>query len=516
MREPSITAVALRAALRAEGVLNDDLEVSVLGADRHDPSLTRLESAVIRAGLISEGRLALLKGTVAGLPALADEAKVVISDALDAKIAQQHGILLVAGAPTTVLMVQDTELNMDAVARTVGPTFQVTLMTAGQFVELWGATYREKVASRRQRSFSTIYGILDEAVASGASDIHLKVGQPPWMRVDGEMRAQTSAPLTAEWLTSEMAKIVGEDLVKEALGPPFRVDTAYPHGNDRFRISLGSDRTGLFVVARLLPSSAMSADQLGLPPAIRQFVELDRGLVLITGPTGSGKTTTLAALVAESLKKQKSIITLEDPIEFEFESRPGRGGLIYQRQLGLHFSSFADALKGAMRQDPDVILVGEMRDLETMRTAITAAETGHLVFGTLHTASAEATVGRLIGQFPEGEQNQVRMQLNSNLKGVVSQSLVRKRSGRGRVGAFEIMVSTPATRSNLRTVEGVRNLKNTLATGMADGMQTMEMALVALVMSGAVDQEEALKYARDISDFNRRLLDARGGGGYVA
>jgi twitching motility protein PilT len=507
MHSPSITPERLLHALIEQGVLEEAAIVGLLGNDRHNLSLNRLEMAVTTNGVISDGRLAALKGMVAGLHAVTNEDAIGILDTLPAAVAKKFGILLVDRPQPTVAMVEDTEINLQAARQAVGgQDIEVWLITAGQFASLWGQVYREKVRSSRNVEVQSITQVLDWAVEEGASDIHLKVNQPPWMRVDGRAVKMQARPLDQPWLERELAVLVGENGVREAM-TTFRVDRAFSYGTHRFRLNLGMDRHGLTLVARKLPTIIPSVDDLNLPLAVRRFADLERGLVLVTGPTGSGKSTTLAALLAEVLRSPRTMITLEDPIEFSFESREG---LVYQREFSKHFTSFAEALKAALRQDPDVILVGEMRDLETMRTAVTAAETGHLVFATLHTSSAESTVARLINQFPADEQNQIRAQLTSVLKGVVSQSLIPRKSGKGRVAAFEIMVSNPAVANNLRTVEGMKHLRNTIATGSREGMQTMEMALVDLVVRDVVSVEKAEFIARDVKDFHSRLAESRG------
>jgi twitching motility protein PilT len=246
-------------------------------------------------------------------------------------------------------------------------------------------------------------------------------------------------------------------------------------------------------------------DELALPHSVQNFINLDRGLVLVTGATGSGKSTTLAALLAQICTSQKRhLITLEDPIEFIL---PQGSSVVHQRELGTSFSSFPEGLRQALRQDPDVVLVGEMRDLSTIRTAITAAETGHLVFGTLHTFDAASTVSRLVAMYPSEEQDQIRSTLSYTLKGIVSQTLLRSISGKGRVAAFEVMVTNFGIANNLRKIDGAVHLRGAIETGSRDGMQTMDMALADLVRRRLITEEEALEKVVDAADFKRRMSD---------
>jgi twitching motility protein PilT len=257
------------------------------------------------------------------------------------------------------------------------------------------------------------------------------------------------------------------------------------------------------LAARKIPTKIPTPDEISLPLAVQNLVHLDRGIVLVTGPTGSGKSTTLAALLASIARNQsRHIITLEDPVEFHLPS--GRS-VVHQRELGASFTSFSDGLRQALRQDPDVILVGEMRDLETIRTALTAAETGHLVFGTLHTYDAASTITRIVSVFPPEEQDQVRSLLSYIMKAIISQTLIPNMSGTGRSAAFEVMLATPAIANNLRRIDGQAQLRQTIETSSREGMQTLDMALVELVKRRAISEEHALEKAMFKEDFLRRL-----------
>jgi len=508
---PSLTATDLLKALADQRVLPEEDIVSVLGEARHNIKLPKLESILIQRNILSDESLGLLKGALAGLPILPAATSKVTAE-LDVTVSRQSGALIVAAQRLTVAFIEDTPVNVDRVARTIGTTdFDVWLCTSQQFANLHRAAYLNEVVDVR-KPLGTLADVLDEAIRRRASDAHLSVGQPPKLRIDGRLVSMQVKPADRAWMDSEMLHLAGNHHMQVARETS-AADFAYQYGVNRFRCNLGLDTEGLTLAARLLPTSIPSPDDIGLPLAIRKFVDLERGLVLVTGPTGSGKSTTLAALLNQiALKQARHIITLEDPIEFVL----AKDGLsqVNQRELGKSFFSFADALRQALRQDPDVILVGELRDPETMRTALTAAETGHLVFGTLHTYDTASSVSRLVASFGAEEQDQVRAQLAYILKGIVSQTLLPHASGKGRVAAFEVMVSSPAVSNNLRKVDGQNSLRQSLETGRELGMQTMEMALADLVRAGQIRHEDAEFRAKDVEDLRRRLIAPDSGASY--
>ena len=344
----------------------------------------------------------------------------------------------------------------------------------------------------------TIDDLLRTTVEMGASDLHIKVGSPPLVRVRGEL-----TPLEMEPLTSAQAKELSyADLTKTQrtrFEEDMELDFAYalPHVA-RFRGNLFQQRGQVQSVFRVIPLTVQSMEELHLPPICKAFVNQPRGLVLVTGPAGSGKSTTQAAMI-DHINHHCSlhIVTIEDPIEFVHTPHKA---LINQRELGRDTHSFAAALKHVMRQDPDVILVGEMRDLETIALAITAAETGHLVFGTLHTTDAVQTIDRVIDVFPPHQQQQIRMQLSVNLVGVVSQTLVKTKDGQGRVAAFETLVGVSSIRSMIREAK-THQITSLLQTGMKHGMMTLDQSLANLVKKGVVDYESALARAQDPAEF---------------
>src|SRR5512137_1885073 len=336
----------------------------------------------------------------------------------------------------------------------------------------------------------------------GASDLHLSTGSPPIFRLHGEMERLNFKPLSHDELTALLFEILSEpqqaDFEKRK-----DLDFAYAvPGLARFRGNLLMTHRGIAAVFRIIPGKILTADDLGLPEGVRKMTLLKKGLVLVTGPTGSGKSTTLAAMIdlINSTRKEH-ILTLEDPLEFIHESKES---LLNQRQIGEHSESFSAALRAALREDPDVILVGEMRDLETISLAMTAAETGHLVFGTLHTNSAAKTIDRIIDVFPRDSQEQVRAMLSESLKGVICQQLLRTAEGKGRVAALELMVGTPAIANLIREGKTFQ-IPSIIQTAKKDGMQLMDQHLLDLLKTKQINPEEAYRCAIDKKQFEQYL-----------
>lgn len=343
--------------------------------------------------------------------------------------------------------------------------------------------------------------ILD-AASRGASDIHLTVGLPAVLRIDGALTDLDSGVLTQVELEEATLALAGERELDE-LRRTGETDFAATIGDSvRLRCNIYHQSRHTAMALRLLPVNIPTAEQLGLPPVIIQQAEKPHGLVIVTGPTGSGKSSTLAALIDHiNRTERRHIITLENPIEYV---HPRVRSVINQREIGVDTESFASGLRAALRQDPDVILVGEMRDLETISTAITAAETGHLVFGTLHTKGAASTVDRMIDVFPAEQQGQVRVQLADVLECVVSQTLLPRNAG-GRIAAFEIMTGTSAVRSLIRQNKAYQ-LSSTMQTGRNQGMQLMDDALAELVRSGEVDMNTAAAKSDDADAFRAQFF----------
>jgi twitching motility protein PilT len=348
-------------------------------------------------------------------------------------------------------------------------------------------------------------GLLRRLVDSGASDLHLRTGEPPVLRRSGELVRLDMDALTGERLDGLLTSIMGPKELAE-----FReindTDWAYElEGLARFRCNAGRDRRGPMAVFRTIPGRVMTADEMGLSREVQHLCYLTKGLVLVTGPTGSGKSTTLAALV-DLINRTRTdhILTIEDPIEFVHQSKQC---LVTQRQVGLHTRSFKQALRAALREDPDIVLVGEMRDLETVSIALETAETGHLVFGTLHTTTASSTIDRIIDQFPADRQSQVRVMLSESLRGVIAQTLCRKIGG-GRVAAREILLTIPAV-SNLIREGKTFQIPSIMQTNRKGGMVTLNDALIELVDQGLVEPKEAYMKSVEKAGFAQALKAKR-------
>ena len=329
--------------------------------------------------------------------------------------------------------------------------------------------------------------ILAFAKEQGASDVHIVPGMPPVLRLRGETRPLEMTPLTPDDTRVAIYDLLNDEQ-KKVFEERHDLDFAFEVPNlSRFRANVLIQRLGVGAVFRLVPSTVLSLEQLALPPVLRQLSQLERGLVVVTGPTGSGKSTTLAAMIDFiNTNERLHILTIEDPIEFVHQPKKS---IVTQREVGPHTGSFANALKSALREDPDVILVGEMRDLETISLALTAAETGHLVFGTLHTSSAAKTIDRIIDVFPSGQQGQIRTMLSESLEAVIAQRLLKKKGG-GRVAATEILVGVPAVRNLIREAK-LHQIPSAMQTGSQHGMQTMDAALADLQKKGLLDRPPA-------------------------
>ena len=339
--------------------------------------------------------------------------------------------------------------------------------------------------------------LLAFAVKNGASDIHISAGLPPLIRIDGEMRRIKVDPLTSN-VVHDMIYDIMLDSQRKEFEERLEADFAFEIASvARFRVNAYNQARGPAAAFRTIPTEILSLEDINAPPIFRTLSEKHRGLVLVTGPTGSGKSTTLAAMVDYvNHSKKGHILTIEDPIEFVHQSH---NCLINQREVGRHTQSFNNALRSALREDPDVVLVGEMRDQETISLALTAAETGHLVFGTLHTSSAAKTIDRIIDVFPAGEKEMVRAMLSESLEGVIAQRLLKKPEG-GRVAAYEIMIGTPAIRNLIREAK-VPQIYGMIQTGRDAGMVTMDQSLDDLVSRHLVTRETARTLAVDQSKF---------------
>ncbi len=334
-----------------------------------------------------------------------------------------------------------------------------------------------------------LQALLKATLEAGGSDLHLATGQPPLIRLRGKMVRSQAAPLDNEGARNLVFSVMSEGH-RKVFESGAEVDFAFElPGLARFRANVFRQRHGISAVYRVIVTKIRTLDDLGAPPILRELCMRERGLVLVTGPTGSGKSTTLAAMINHvNEHRHGHIITIEDPIEFVHESKKC---LVQQREVGAHTESFSAALRSALREDPDILLVGELRDLETTALAVTAAETGHLVFGTLHTNSAAKTIDRLIDIFPGDRQAQIRTMLSESLEGVIAQSLLPTADGKGRAAALEILVGVPALRNLIR--EGkTTQIASVMQVGSQHGMQTLDQAIMDLLAAGKISKEEAV------------------------
>jgi len=339
--------------------------------------------------------------------------------------------------------------------------------------------------------------LLAFSAKNGASDLHLSAGLPPMIRVDGDVRRINLPPMDHKQVHALIYDIMNDKQRKdyeEFLETDFSFEVP---GIARFRVNAFNQNRGAAAVFRTIPSKVLTMEDLGMGEVFRKIADTPRGIVLVTGPTGSGKSTTLAALIDHiNSHKYQHILTIEDPIEFVHESKKS---LINQREVHRDTLGFSEALRSALREDPDIILVGELRDLETIRLALTAAETGHLVFGTLHTTSAAKTIDRVVDVFPAEEKSMVRSMLSESLRAVVSQTLLKKNGG-GRVAAHEIMIGTPAIRNLIRE-DKVAQMYSAIQTGAGIGMQTLDQCLLELVRQGVISRESARERAEQPGNF---------------
>jgi twitching motility protein PilT len=359
----------------------------------------------------------------------------------------------------------------------------------------------EEVVEEEEEKDPNFADFLETVIESGASDLHLTSGLPPMMRVHGELRPMKGFRRLEPKDLQELIYSILNQKQRETFEDNLELDVSYAlPGRARFRMNVFRQRDALGSVMRLIPFEIKSVDDLGLPPAVKEFSKLRRGLVLVTGITGSGKSTTLAGLIdIINSTRAEHIMTVEDPIEFLHTHKKA---IVNQREVGADTHGFAQALRHALRQDPDVILVGEMRDLETIQTALTAAETGHVVFGTLHTQDAPQSVDRVIDVFPPHQQQQIRVQLAGTLAGIVSQQLLATPDGAGRVVAAEVLVATPAVRNLIR--EGkTHQIYTSMQAGGKFGMQVMDQHLAQLVKGHKVTYENALEHCHHVEEFNR-------------
>lgn len=366
-----------------------------------------------------------------------------------------------------------------------------------------GTTGGQQAQAAEKGRDINIRHLLEEMIQKGASDLHLTVGEPPKLRIDGDLRDSTTGDVLTPKDTLQLAYSILTEQQKKRFETHDELDFSFGIQNlSRFRGNCFKQRGCVAMALRQIPYEIMGLDALGLPPQVKKFADRPRGLVLVTGPTGSGKSTTLAALLDKvNTERRSHILTIEDPIEFLHHHK---GCTVNQREVGSDTESFSGALKFALRQDPDVILIGEMRDLDTMGAALTIAETGHLVFATLHTNSAAESINRIIDAFPSHQQPQIRAQLSFVLEGVVTQTLIPRARGKGRAVAAEVMFCTPAVRALIRD-EKIHQIYSLLQAGKKHGMQTMNDALAQLVLRREIRIEDAVRRSQDPTELQRMI-----------
>ena len=349
--------------------------------------------------------------------------------------------------------------------------------------------------------------LLQLMVSEGGADLHIRVAIPPVIRIHGILQRVDGPPLRPEDTEELMRSITSEDHIQQ-IREKGGADFGFAFGEmARFRVSAFKERGNFALVLRQIPSKLLTMEQIGIPPSVRELLYRPRGLILVTGPTGSGKTTTLASLlnIINEERDEAHIITIEDPIEYYHKHKKA---VVTQREVNVDVPSFAEALRRALRQDPDIILVGELRDLETMEAAIAAAETGHLVFGTLHTTGAAKTIDRIVNAFPQNQQEQIRIQLSTVLQAVVSQLLIPRIDKPGRVAVFEVMVNTPSVGALIRDNKTFR-IQSDIQTGAKYGMVTLDSFLLEKWEAGMIAEEEVVTKAQDPTTIHQKLQEMK-------
>lgn len=503
----------LDAVIKAAGLADHEVP-RLLGPDRFRPTVLKVEECVGAHRILTDRELLQLKVDLARLQPVDTDA--IPTTELGADNARKAAAITLARPDGTAqLAVADPHWGrIKAVAEVLGydpSDLDVRITTIRQLQEWIAAVERYRaidpdlaVEVATQNHLPDVWTLLDELIASGGSDLHLQIGDPPVIRVDGDLRRLGYEPCYRMWIRQAIQDLAGRDLTDEFSGHT-NVNVAVRYGTRRLRLVIARSESGPTLVARLLSEHIPPPEQLGLPTAVRDWVDLRSGLVLVTGITGSGKSTTLASLMDRMAQtRRRKVVTLEDPIEFRL---PGGMSLVDQRQLHEDFPNFPTAISTVLRQDPDVILIGEMRDVDTIRAAVEAADTGHLVMSTLHTSDAASSVARVIDFFPAGQQPAIRSKLAYVLRGIVSQTLLKKASGTGRVAAFEVMRNTTAIRNLLESPDQLKQIPGYISAARSEGMQTLDQSLAYLVQSRQVTREAAAAASIDRAQFEQ-LLDA--------
>ena len=506
----TLSVDAMLDELKQRNLVREDQYPTMFGLDRHKITLPRLERGIDAASVLSDSDLIRLKAKLAGLPVVPLDATPQAG--LDRQLIKSaFAIQIDIGDNAPAVAVVDPqpriiELCADALGVHPGG-LSVHITSVRGFNRLFSALQRADEVAVERPLPDEIWELFDRIVTEDGSDLHLAVGIPPRLRIRGALEALEFEPVTEAWLSRALAILLPNHDIDGVLRSGGTLNPAVSFGRQRFRCVISRADNGPTLVARKLSSTIPKMDDIALPQSVRNLINLERGLVLVTGPTGSGKSTTLASMLQTLLMTQKrSVLTLEEPIEYRL--RPGPSSMVYQREKGRDFTNFHDGVVTGLRQDPDVILIGEMRDDQTVRAALEAAETGHLVFGTLHTYDAGSTVGRVADFFSATEKDGVRALLSGVLEGVVSQTLLPTASGSGRVGAYEVMLKSTAISNHMRTVEGIAQIRGAMQIANREGMQTLEQDLAKLVRAQKVERAEAEFKARDKDAF-AGLLDAR-------
>lgn len=486
-------------------------DVLELVLDREAREGVPMTALLVKEGLVSEKDIIAAVAEQVGIAFIDLAVSPVRPDLerrLDEGVARTHNAVVVDKQQGSLLVAMENPSSEDAVAEvehSLGEPMTPAIAVRSELVDLVARMYGDGAMSTEVDDLH-LNDLLGRILDLGGSDLHLTVGVPPSVRINGGIKHMTEfPPMTASDIRRMLYDVLTQKQ-RERFEEELELDTSHTiPGRGRFRMNVYQQRNAMGAVFRSIPSDIVPIAQLGLPPIVETFAEMHRGLVLVTGPTGSGKSTSLASVLdIVNRTRDDHIMTVEDPIEFIHEHKRC---VVNQREVGEDTHSFARALKSVLRQDPDVILVGEMRDLDTIATAISAAETGHLVFGTLHTQDAPQAIDRIIDVFPAHQQQQVRVQLAASLMAVCTQQLLPRIDGQGRAVAVEVMMVTPAIRNLVREAK-THQIYSALQSGAQYGMQTMDQSLATLVRNGDVAIEVAMERCHNEADLQRMITKA--------